>query len=406
MRKTQGLKWVTVVAFLLMVAVGTVASFVLPQREYSDRENRMLCTRPEFDWRDVLKGSYQKQYEKSLSDQIFWRDKWTALSSEVQKIMGNKDINGVYVGADGYLLEKYKKKDFKGSRIRENATQLADFMDEIAFAYGSEHVSCMMIPSKTSVMSDKLPAHAWVYDEGKVVAKVEKRLSDADLLFDASQILGEHADEYIFYRTDHHWTTLGAYYAYSAWAEKMGLEPGRLQEYQREMVFDDFYGTTFNKAHIHVPEDRVELFHHQGEAGITVVEDDGEVTADSVYFPKEAEKGFNRYDVFFSKNTFKITIETGAETGRTLLVIKDSFANCFVPFLLQDFDEIIMLDYRYGKEPVGQILNQYPEVTDILVMYNTYKFAGDTNLRYLNIRDKKESSMEEFDAEEFFSELE
>lgn len=208
--------------------------------------------------------------------------------------------------------------------------------------------------------------------------------------------------EYIYYRTDHHWTTLGACYAYSAWAEKTGQASShKLDYYKRETVFTDFYGTTYKKAPVNVPADSVELFHNRGDNKARVNMDDGAVTSDSIYFKEAASERWNRYEIFFSKNTFQIEVNTRADTGKTILLIKDSFANCFVPFLTEDYDRIIMIDYRYGKIPVGTILNIHKEITDVLVLFQTEKFMQNTKLEKLADIRTEGGGMEEFNPADF-----
>lgn len=129
--------------------------------------------------------------------------------------------------------------------------------------------------------------------------------------------------------------------------------------------------------------------------------DDGDMISDSLYFKEKALKGFNRYEVFFSKNTFQVEVATKAGTGKTLLLIKDSFANCFVPFLTEDYDRIIMLDYRYGKIPVSRILNIHEEITDVLVLFETEKFMKNTKLEKLADVQAEGGGMEEFNPADF-----
>lgn len=399
------IKVCTISIFVMVLVLGSIVPFFMPQKDYSDRENRMLETKPQLSAKDIVEGDCQKQYENYLSDHFVGRDRWTALAAGLEKMVGKRDINGVYIGKDGYLLERYGRSDFDRERIEDNAKRLADCINALTQMYGKEHVSCIMVPSKTQAMADKLPKFASNYDENKIIKKLQKKLNDKEQLMDASEILQEHKGEYIYYRTDHHWTSLGAYYTYTAWAKKQGYTPKTLADFDRKIIFDDFLGTTYNKVHLVVPKDEVELFRFPKDEPLTVREDGEEETASSLYFPKEGEKGFNRYNVFLSKNTFKIEIDTQADTGKTLILVKDSFANCFVPFLLEEYDKIIMLDFRYGKTKLGEILNEYEDVTDILVMYNTVKFAKDTNLRCLTVDGKKPDSMEKFDAEEFFSDF-
>lgn len=391
-----------VVVFCLMLSGGSLATLLLPRKEYSVVENRELAQKPALTKKDFLDGSYQSQYETYLSDQLCFRDQWVDLAVNLELFLGKKDINGVYLGKEGYLLEKNEKTEFDDGQVQENIESLSTFLNDAVEVYGENHVSCMMIPSKAEVMTNRLPSFATPLCQDAVLVSLQQELSAPEILLDVCEELKKHQEEYIYYRTDHHWTTLGAYYAYAKWAEETGQASAfALDHYRREEVFNDFYGTTYNKVHVKVPVDCVELFHNSGEEGLSVTFDDEE-KSDTMYFCKEASKGFNRYNVFFSKNTFQVEVNTKAKTEKTLLVIKDSFANCFVPFLTEDYERIIMIDYRYGKTPIGSIMSQYEDITDVLVMFNTQKFMQNTKLGKLaeTGTDEKEETMEEFHMED------
>lgn len=399
MKKT---KQIMVIVFCILFFGGTLATLLLPAKENSVMENRELAQKPGFSVKNFLKGKYQKKYETFLSDQFFLRDQWVNLSGRMQYFSGKKEINGVYLGKEGYLLEKNAKENFDKGQIKENIAFLSSFLNDTAEAYGKEHVSCIMIPSKAEALPGRLPAFVKVTDQTEVLSALRSKLSYPDMLLDMKEILRKHQKEYIYYRTDHHWTTLGAYYAFQEWAEKTGQAKAYpLKNYQRETVFEDFYGTTYNKVHIPVKADSVELFHSPNEKAVHINMNDGEQEADSLYFRDEALEGFNRYNVFFSKNTFKIEVTTKAKSGKTLLLIKDSFANCFVPFLTEEYDRIIMLDYRYGKVSAGNILSDYEDITDVLVMFNTEKFMQNTKLAKLADTERRAPTMEEFNIDDF-----
>lgn len=400
---TDKIKAAGIVLFCMMLGAGGLVYYIVPQKENSVMENRLLETRPEPVLEDILSGDYQEHYETYLNDQIYGRDWWVRMAAEMERLAGKKDINGVYIGKDGYLLEKFDASEYDDAQVKENIECLSGFLNHAVQQYGKERVAAVILPDKAGAMPDKLPAYVSgnIAEEKDAIAGLKKCLDEPDILIDMQAELQKHQEEYIYYRTDHHWTTLGAYYAYRQWAELTGHQAGKLDEYTREVVFDDFYGTTYNKVHIGVPMDQVELFHSRNEDGVTVKEDEEDEVSDSFYFPEAAKEGFNRYDVFFSKNTAKIQISTKAKTGRSLLVVKDSFANCFVPFLAGDYEEILMVDCRYGRKNVNELLKEHDEITDILVMYNITKFMKDKNLNKLN---QKAGGMEEFDADSFFDE--
>ncbi|MCX4317484.1 MAG: DHHW family protein [Lachnospiraceae bacterium] len=399
------IKLAGVVLFCGALALGGLASLLLPPREYSVRENRVLTVRPDLDWEDVLDGSYQEDYERYLSDQMPGRERWVKLAVGLERLTGHREINGVYLGKEGYLLEEYHPSEFDKAQIEENIDLLAAFLDDMRERYGENRVSCLLLPEKAAAIPNRLPegVESGKEEEEQVMAGLRKRLKHTDSLLEAAAELQKYQGEYLYYRTDHHWTTLGAYYGYRFWAEQTGHKAGRLKDYERETVFEDFFGTTYNKAPIQVSGDRVELFHSPQEEGITIYSEEWEKPADSCYFPETAREGFNRYQVFFSGNAARIKITTKAETKRRLLVIKDSFANCFVPFLLGDYKEIWMIDFRYEKENLYDILEEYEGVTDILVLYNMKNFMQEQNLHKLN---QQAGTMEKFDADSFFDEEE
>lgn len=387
--------------FCAMLGIFGLSFCILPQKEYSDQENRLLQTRPKLVWEELFNGSYQEHYEAYLNDQLPDRDRWVQAAAKMEQWIGKREINGVYIGKDGYLLEKFDAIEYDPMQVKENTAFLSQFLNAAVKRYGKKRVSCIILPDKAGAMPDKLPPFApgSVKAQQKAIERLKKSLDRPEIFIDMQPELQKRQSEYIYYRSDHHWTTLGAYYAYCAWAKNTGHKACALGHFQIEAAFDDFYGTTYNKAHIRVPMDTVELFHSPYENDVTV--DNGETVSDSFYFKKAAKVGFNRYDVFFSKNTAKIQISTTADTGRSLLVVKDSFANCFAPFLAGDYETITMVDCRYGNENVNAILKKQNEITDVLVLYNIRKFMQDKNLHKLDIT---ADGMEEFDAESFFDE--
>ena len=370
--------------FCFLVFVGTIISVFKPQAEYSEKEKRILETRPELDLESFLDGDFQQTYENYLNDQFFARDLWVKLSVNTEILLGKKDINGVYIGKDGYLLEKYEDSDFDADLLEENIYILSDFLNYMEEEYGKKHVTCMMVPSKATIMEKKLPKYAAPYSESKIIRALKEELETPANLIDLSKVLKKHSDEEIFYRTDHHWTSLGAYYAYTEWAKKTKHKVKEKKDFSIETAFEDFYGTTYNKVQCKVKPDKIELWKTKKSLKVDIDDGKKKKKFDTIYFPEEAKKSDDDYSVFFSGNTKQIVIDVkGNHTGKTLLVIKDSFANSFVPFLLDDYDRIIMLDLRYRKDSIFSVFEEYPDISDILVLNNVEKFAEDVHLMFL-----------------------
>ena len=372
-----------IVVFCGLLSAMSLVTMLKPENEYSEKENRILETKPEFLLEDVLTGDYQECYESYLNDQFFARDIWVNTSVKAQRLLGKSDINQVYLGADGYLIEEYTDADFDEELIENNIFLLTDFMNRMTEEMGSEHVLLMMVPGKANALPDKLPVPAVPYDTSILMDEISDNLQEPEELLDLTDTMRAHGQEEIYYRTDHHWTTLGAYYAYEQWAVQQGIEPNPLEFYDRELIADEFYGTTYNKICQAVQPDHVELFHQPVEAQLSVDKNDGEDVSSSWYQEEAIEGEADKYRIFFGGNTAKIVISTAGNTGKRLLVLKDSYANCLVPFLAPYYDEIVMIDLRYQMDLIGDILQQEKAFTDVLLCYNMEKLLQDEKMDLL-----------------------
>lgn len=401
-------KYLSVIVFLCVIFGFTIGSAVVPSKKFSEMEKRNLQKKPKVSVSSVVKGSYQKKYEKYLSDQFFLRDKWVNIYAQLEKNTGKKEINNVYIGKDDYLIEKYSERDFDDELQKMNVKNLASFLDVCSEELGKSNVTCMFVPSKIDVLRNKLSVLEEDYDGNKIVERIRSKVNNKDRVVNLADVLKKRSNEYIYYRSDHHWTTLGAYYAYQEYEKLNGRTAPALKEYKQKVVFDDFLGTTYSKSHVPVKKDEVTTF-NRGDEKVSINGNNGEFTSNSYYFEDVAKKSSDRYQLFFSKNTGKIEVTTSAKNNKVLLVLKDSYANCFIPFLSGEYSKIIMIDCRYTKMKMKQIFRQYPEITNVLVMYNIEKFRKDTHISSLqmsleelkaartktNDKDKKDKDSEE-----------
>lgn len=216
------LQIIMVAVFCIMLFSGSLAITVLPDQKYSDLENRQLQQKPKLTKKNFTKGTFQTEYENYLNDQFPLRDRWVDAAVALQTKLGKKDINGVYIGKKGYLLEKNDTEQLDKQQVKENVDTLTSFLNDMEKEYGKRHVSCMMVPSKTLAMSDYLPSYVSAQEPKDVLDSIQKGLNDPKILLNLKDTMQKHQKEYIYYRTDHHWTTLGAFYAYQEWAKRTG----------------------------------------------------------------------------------------------------------------------------------------------------------------------------------------
>lgn len=369
--------------FLVLIFGITIAGFFSPVREHSESENRALAQKPKFTLASLFakseKEKFTRKYEDYLTDQFIGRDSWIGLKTRTERLIGKKDINGVYFADDGYLITRTDADTVDGEHAEKNIGRLTAFMQKYTELLGEGHVHAMLVPTAADILKDKLPAHTSEYDQAALLDRISGLLGDS--FIPVRDILLEHGDEYLYYRTDHHWTALGAYYAYCAWAQALGLSPRGQEDYNVSTGSDGFYGTLYSKVNLPMQADTVTLYDDQKTYR---VEYDMDGKPQNSLFSMGRLKEKDKYMVYLDGNHAMAHIrqQGSGRNGKKLLVIKDSYAHTFVPFLAQDYDEVIMIDFRYSKMPVSQLVKSY-NITDILLLYNATNFVQDDNLYQL-----------------------
>lgn len=348
------------------------------ERAFSENENRILASLPEFHLQDFWTGDYQKELEQAADDQMPGRDRFTALAAGTMRRLGYRDIGGAYLGSGQTYLSKITEDEIEMFRYMENLR----YVEYLSRKY-PEKLSLMLVPSAGTVLKDRLPKYApfyhaeSMYHAAEVVCETTEILDLREPMRLQNQALRkEKSGDAVYYRTDHHWTLPGAYQGYAAYAAANGREPLSYEKFQPEIVSDTFYGTLYSKVLDRTVEPDVMYAASKIEKTTSVVCDGKKKK--SVY-DAEKLKTKDKYAYFFGGNYGEVRIRTKAEQDGTLVVFKDSFANSMLPFLLQDYTEIILIDLRYYRHSVEKLLEQ-TENPEILVLYEMSNFAQDTNL--------------------------
>ena len=341
------------------------------QRTYSPVEKRELQTRPEISITKVLDGRFQKKYESYLRDQFPGRDHWVSFQTDMELFMGKNEIHNVYIGKNHYLLEHYTEKEFDPQQISKNLQALEKFVGKTK---QNADVHVMMVPTKSWVLREKLPAFAPHYKEQKFYDALQQKLEKEDVLISVEPVLDAHKEEEIYYRTDHHWTTLGAWYAYEQYTKAVGGDFQRAQGKKKfRCISKEFYGTTYAKINYARQADKIEIYEPADK--LRVVYNMGEKKTKTLYdfsFLKTADQ----YSVFTGGNQAVLEITGGIKNGKTLLLIKDSFANSILPFLAEDYEKLVVVDLRQLNVSGDRLLEMFSP-TDILILYNSAQFAQD-----------------------------
>ncbi len=363
-----------------------VADICTPDRLFSEYENRILSAKPKFSLEKLFDGSYTKDYETYVTDQFVGRDNWIYVKTVTDVLLGKKEINGVYLAEEGMLIEKHEKEDINPETV-EQRLMLLQRLTQWQEEKGTGTLRIMLVPTADNILTDKLPDYAPYYPQQEFLEQVKE--AAGSYMIDVTNTLKEHREEPIYYGTDHHWTTRGAYYGYLVWAAAMNMTP---TSYNVQTVATDFLGTLHSKTHWATAPDTIEAYipavlqetadNTASRSGMQVYYDFSEDAKDSLYEARHLETK-NKYGYFLDDNHPFIRIETGTQReeakGRQLFVIKDSYANCFIPFLTEHYETIYVLDLRYYRAPLFSLLEEYGAKgdMDILVLYNVIHFIEE-----------------------------
>lgn len=374
---------ITSAIFCLFIFGFTIASLVTKPKDYSERERRYLEQMPKFSTEAIFNGEFTTKYETYITDQFVGRDQWIRVKTVAERLTGKQDINNVYFAKDGYLIEKVEDKDIDWEQWEKNKNWIAQFLTKYEEKLGKEHVRALLAPTAGYVLHEKLPPYAPFFNQGIINQDIrellEKNLSKEianELVVDVNQTLKDKSNEDIYYKTDHHWTSLGAYYAYEVWAKSIGLEPKSLNEYKQIVATSDFYGTVYNKVNTSVSPDKIIVFDDGEEYSVSI--NMGEKKLDSM-FDYEQLDGVDKYSIFLGGNNAMVQVTSGNKNGKKLLVVKDSYAHTMVPILAHHFEEVILIDLRHLNMGVEAIVDQF-DITDVLVLYNDSTVMSDKNL--------------------------
>lgn len=360
-------------SFAAALAAVAIVNAAVPQKEFSETENRYLQTLPAPHLHDLASGRFSSAFEAYTTDQFWNRDGWVGLKTMVQIAMLHPDNGRAYFGRDGYLFEKLPAYDSR--LVGTNCEATAAFLRQAAVLRPDIRPQVMLVPTAAAILPEKLPPLAPVPDQAAVIERMRQAVGDA-VLADPTGGLRAGAEHGLFYRTDHHWTTAGAYVGYAELMRARGQEPLPESAFVKETVSDAFYGTVYSKANRYtVAPDRIERWTPKKETGACAVSWEGG-RLDSLYDHSYlAQK--DKYRYFLGGNPPLARVTTGVKNGQTLLLLKDSYANALVPFLAQHYETILLVDLRYYSASLRPLLE---EAGDLLVLYNVSGFASEKTI--------------------------
>lgn len=362
------------IIFILTLFLFLIINVIVPDREKSVQENRMLATKPKFRLSSLISGDYDEKFEAYMDDQFVGRDMWRKLKVTVDRIGGSRLENGVYIGTNGQLLEQIEVAD--ENHLAANIKAIKSFSE----SQSKIPVRMMLVPDAANVLNHSLPALAKPEDQTQMFSMVRKDLGDSVEWIDVSTELNKHKTEKIYYKTDHHWTTLGAFYAFQAAAPSLGIEGDLSGKYVSYAVSDSFNGMLASKSGVNLGEkEQIDIYVPTEEDTDLIVDyvDEGKRSTSLYDSSKLKEK--DQYTVFLGGNSSLLDIRTVSTSTKRLLLVKDSFANSFIPFLTPYYREIVVVDPRYYSGTINDLMDSY-RISEVLFLYSGNTFFKDNNI--------------------------
>lgn len=362
------------IIFILILFLFLIINIIVPNKEKSVQENRMLATKPKFRLSSLISGDYDEKFEAYMDDQFVGRDMWRKLKVTVDRICGSRLENGVYIGRNGQLLEQIEVAD--ENHLAANIKAIKSFSE----SQKKIPVRMMLVPDAANVLNHSLPALAKPEDQTQMFSMVRKDLGDSVEWIDVSTELNKHKTEKIYYKTDHHWTTLGAFYAFQAAAPSLGIEGDLSGKYVSYAVSDSFNGMLASKSGVNLGEkEQIDIYVPTEEDTDLIIDyvDEGKRSTSLYDSSKLKEK--DQYTVFLGGNSSLLDIRTVSTSTKRLLLVKDSFANSFIPFLTPYYREIVVVDPRYYSGTINDLMDSY-RISEVLFLYSGNTFFKDNNI--------------------------
>jgi hypothetical protein len=391
-------KWINRIyigGFLALLAGMLLLFAFQPKTIFSELENRNLQGKPVLTWDRIRSQQYAKDAELYVTDHFPFRGDFIAAKSMLEQLRQQKENNGIFLGDDGYLFEKFEQPDYG---------ELGDYVDAMG-QFGANHpdakLSFILAPNSIGMYPDRLPWLADAYPQKEVNAWIGERLGNAMTFLDGFEFLSgeggggerssdegdggksEIAERPLYYRTDHHWTSYGAYQAYRAYAESMGWEPLAETDFLIRKVTDSFLGSYHTKSQFGgVSPDSIEIYEPKQSVATKLYIADTDETRDGLYDESFLGKK-DKYSFFQGGVHALVTVkselsEADADLGK-LLVVKDSYAHSLLPFLTNHVGEIHMIDVRYYNGNIGDYMEQNG-IGEVLFLFNTSTFVEERNL--------------------------
>lgn len=364
--------------FCLIVFGMSGLHILTDDKSFSESENRVLAAFPKLTVSSLADGSFMKDFETYLTDQFPFRDAVISAKTLADRILGKNEENGVYIGKSGYLFDS--QTPYSGEKVKAIAKAVKKFGNN----HSDLETAFILAPNSSYVYSEFLPKYLELPGQNQQLKSIRKQIESDNIYWPSTaSLLKKNAEKaQLYYKTDHHWTTRGAYILFKEICMQWGFEASKKDIDKKFNFFEvsaTFEGTLASTSGVHGTTDKIEICVPKNSEGTYVAyfESSGEKTASLFFADKLRNK--NQYEVFLGGNYDKVIISTVSPSNKSLLLIKDSYANCMIPMLTPYFSKIVVIDPRYLTDSLDSIIKEN-EFTHMLYLYNLNTLLEDNSL--------------------------
>lgn len=362
--------------FIIFILGFFIAGIAIPDKSFSEMENRYLQEFPKISFKDVLSTKWMNKFEEYISDQFPIRDWFVSLKADITCLLGMKENNGVFNANKGYLIQDLDNLD--SDLLLDNINAIRLLKDNLVI-----DVKSIIVPTAYESLKEYLPEYGYSDSEAAGLDLIDKDLEHINISL-TEKIDEMKKDEQIYYKTDHHWTSNLGYEAAAIYLKTLDIDIPDHNELKKNVLTDDFYGTLYSKnPRSDISPDTIYTYNfeplNETRYMVEYIENGKVVESSDSMFNDKYLDTKDKYGYFLNGNPSLAVIHTDRDTNRSLVMFKDSYSHEMLPYLIPYFDEIHLIDLRYYREDMVEYIKDH-EFTHVLFLYNYETFSTDRSI--------------------------
>ena len=246
----------------------------------------------------------------------------------------------------------------------------------------------IIIPNSMDIaLNDSIRSSINTSNQNNAINYMYSKMSSRVKVVPIFKTLREHKKEYLYFRTDHHWTATGAYYAYLKFAEVKGMAPASLDQFdvvEFNGFLGSFYGESGQSSALSANPDTVVAYVPKSTNSMQFTDRSGQTLAWNIVYDVSGWNASSKYNTFIGgDNPISVIQNPNINDNSAVVVVKESYGNAFVPFLVENYQTVVVVDYRYCKDTLNSVVANYG-AKDVIFINNVVATGTPARIENLN----------------------